>query len=304
MKNYYQILEISESNSQEEIKNQYRFLVQAWHPDKFRSLENKAKAEEKLKQINEAYDVLGNPTKREKYDRQSQFYSQESSEKARQREQAEAEKRKQEERDKAQAEEERHERETRDRERQRAQAEAERRKQKERNKAAEEEKHTKENNKGRSNKFLSSLGGIVFVVICLIGSLVILVKNSYDVIEQVEIVALQRDVCSTFLSSNEVEKAIQANIINSTYHDCIKFTVMNNSDTTVSVRLYHGEKPLPWSVTSPCYEDQAPGDLLAPKTRKTYICTAGTFSWVESYSMLVKVQDIFGSEGATTYRMP
>jgi curved DNA-binding protein CbpA len=68
MKNYYQILEIASDASQDVIKEQYRFLVHAWHPDKFSNSTQKIKAEEKLKEINEAYAVLNNPIKRAAYD--------------------------------------------------------------------------------------------------------------------------------------------------------------------------------------------------------------------------------------------
>ncbi len=73
MNDYYKILEVEPNASQDQIKNQYRFLVQAWHPDKFGSPETKAKAEEKLKQINEAYDLLKDPIKREQYNHQRQY---------------------------------------------------------------------------------------------------------------------------------------------------------------------------------------------------------------------------------------
>jgi CheY-like chemotaxis protein len=69
MKNYYAILEVSPTATQEEIKEQYFLLIQAWHPDKFRSSKQKAKAEEKSKEINVAYDVLKNVAKRADYDR-------------------------------------------------------------------------------------------------------------------------------------------------------------------------------------------------------------------------------------------
>jgi len=69
MKNYYVILEVSADASQETIKRQYRFMANAWHPDKFSGPENKTKAEEKLKIINEAYEILGNPQKRSDYDK-------------------------------------------------------------------------------------------------------------------------------------------------------------------------------------------------------------------------------------------
>ena len=68
MKDYYQILEIDPNASQENIKEQYRFLVQAWHPDKFSNPNQKVKAEEKLKDINDAYEFLSNPAKRTSYD--------------------------------------------------------------------------------------------------------------------------------------------------------------------------------------------------------------------------------------------
>jgi curved DNA-binding protein CbpA len=68
MKDYYKVLEVSQYASLDEIKQQYRFLVHAWHPDKFPNPSQKDKAETKLKEINEAYDVIGNPEKRYKYD--------------------------------------------------------------------------------------------------------------------------------------------------------------------------------------------------------------------------------------------
>lgn len=68
MKDYYAVLELKLSATQEEIKEQYRFLVNAWHPDKFQTPSQKSKAEERVKEINEAYDTLKNPVKRKKYD--------------------------------------------------------------------------------------------------------------------------------------------------------------------------------------------------------------------------------------------
>jgi curved DNA-binding protein CbpA len=77
MKNYYEIFDLPFNTTQEKIKQQYYFLVYAWHPDKFSSPAQKAKAEEKIKVINEAYEVLSNPLKRAQYDSewtaQSQF---------------------------------------------------------------------------------------------------------------------------------------------------------------------------------------------------------------------------------------
>jgi formylglycine-generating enzyme required for sulfatase activity len=68
MKNYYEILEISPNVTQEQIKKQYRFLLHAWHPDKFPESDQKTMAEEKVKLINEAYSILSDPQKRRDYD--------------------------------------------------------------------------------------------------------------------------------------------------------------------------------------------------------------------------------------------
>jgi CheY-like chemotaxis protein len=69
MKDYYASLEVLPTATQEEIKEQYYFLIQAWHPDKFRSSQQKAKAEEKSKELNIAYSVLKDVVKRAEYDR-------------------------------------------------------------------------------------------------------------------------------------------------------------------------------------------------------------------------------------------
>jgi len=66
-KDYYKILDIDKSASPEEIKKAYRKLVKQWHPD--RHMENKHVAEEKFKEIQEAYEVLSNPEKKKLYDR-------------------------------------------------------------------------------------------------------------------------------------------------------------------------------------------------------------------------------------------
>ncbi len=68
MPDYYQIFELDPNATPEQIKEQYRFLVQIWHPDKIQTPAGKAKAEEKLKQIIEAYNILGDPAKRTQYD--------------------------------------------------------------------------------------------------------------------------------------------------------------------------------------------------------------------------------------------
>lgn len=68
MKNYYELLEVSEKASQEVIKKAYTTLVKKYHPD-LQPISEKKKAEEKIKEINEAYEVLSDETKRENYDK-------------------------------------------------------------------------------------------------------------------------------------------------------------------------------------------------------------------------------------------
>ena len=65
MKNYYEVLGISKTASSDEIKKAYRNLAFKYHPD--RNSGDKA-AEEKFKEINEAYDVLSDEKKRADYD--------------------------------------------------------------------------------------------------------------------------------------------------------------------------------------------------------------------------------------------
>lgn len=63
-KDYYNILGVSKDASQAEIKKAYRKLASKYHPDKN---QGDASAEAKFKEVNEAYEVLGDPDKRQKY---------------------------------------------------------------------------------------------------------------------------------------------------------------------------------------------------------------------------------------------
>ena len=62
---YYTTLGVSREATPEEIKKAFRKLARQFHPD---TATDKSAAEEKFKEINEAYEVLGDPEKRKKYD--------------------------------------------------------------------------------------------------------------------------------------------------------------------------------------------------------------------------------------------
>ena len=63
-KDYYKILGVSRDAKPDEIRKAYRKLAKQYHPD----VNKEANAEEKYKEINEAYEVLKDPDKRQKYD--------------------------------------------------------------------------------------------------------------------------------------------------------------------------------------------------------------------------------------------
>ena len=64
-KDYYETLGVARTAPQEEIKQAFRKLARLYHPD---VAKNKASGEAKFKEINEAYEVLGDPEKRRRYD--------------------------------------------------------------------------------------------------------------------------------------------------------------------------------------------------------------------------------------------
>ena len=64
-RDYYQTLGVAKSATAQEIKSAFRKLARQHHPD---TAKDKKAAEEKFKEINEAYEVLGDPEKRKRYD--------------------------------------------------------------------------------------------------------------------------------------------------------------------------------------------------------------------------------------------
>lgn len=71
MKNYYDILEVNQKASKEVIQKAYKVLVRKYHPDLYRQ-DQKKYAENKIKEINEAYNVLSDDFLREQYDKELQ----------------------------------------------------------------------------------------------------------------------------------------------------------------------------------------------------------------------------------------
>ncbi len=72
-KDYYQILGVNKSATQEDIKKAFRKLARQYHPD---VNQGNKEAEGRFKEVNEAYEVLSDPEKRQKYDQFGQYWKQ------------------------------------------------------------------------------------------------------------------------------------------------------------------------------------------------------------------------------------
>ena len=71
MKDYYELLEVSQNASDEVIARAYKVLAKKYHPDM--NPENPKEAEAKFKEITEAYEILSDPTKKKSYDNELNF---------------------------------------------------------------------------------------------------------------------------------------------------------------------------------------------------------------------------------------
>ena len=65
-RDYYETLGVGKNATDEELKKAYRKLAKQYHPDA--NVENKKQAEEKFKEVSEAYEILSDKQKRQMYD--------------------------------------------------------------------------------------------------------------------------------------------------------------------------------------------------------------------------------------------
>ncbi|KAL5666482.1 hypothetical protein ACJX0J_026590, partial [Zea mays] len=72
---YYKILEVDYYASEETIRSSYIRLALKWHPDKKQG-QGEENSTSKFQEINEAYQVLSNPAKRQEYDKKGILYVQ------------------------------------------------------------------------------------------------------------------------------------------------------------------------------------------------------------------------------------
>jgi len=68
---FYTILGVNRATTPQELKDRFRFLCHAYHPDKFANEPQRRQAELEFKRIKEAYDVLSDPSLRAQYDQAS-----------------------------------------------------------------------------------------------------------------------------------------------------------------------------------------------------------------------------------------
>lgn len=67
MADYYEIMGLDRFSTDDQIKRAYRMMVKKWHPDRCK---NKTQAQQKITEINKAYEVLGNKAKKQVYDQE------------------------------------------------------------------------------------------------------------------------------------------------------------------------------------------------------------------------------------------